>query len=215
MAAAQWQVKEEKDSMTDAVRRTASVFNSEGHSLTVYRLPNDSVWMNFSLAERTTDQIASDKAPLFRVDKNSPHDLESEKRAQEMKLKMDFYSWKPKFINFVIWHGKETDGRSTTLNELMTGATVLFRYYLPTGGYKETSFSLTQAGSAIATALGISQEVDLAKEARIQAMKSEVVAALKACVADRKNFPACNQKLTSCRGEAKDDADLFRACFAK
>lgn len=157
-AHATWNVETKTDSMTDEKRRTAKILNSAGHSLSIYRHSSGAVWVNFSLSNRSLEQLSPDKPPSFRVDKNEPHDIADDKRIQEMDVGLQAYAWEPKWINFLIWHGKESEGRSTTLDQLMLGKSILFRYYLFTGGYKETTFNLDGAGPAIARALGIASK---------------------------------------------------------
>jgi hypothetical protein len=48
------------------------------------------------------------------------------------------------------WHSSEAEGRTKALDELMQGTSVLFRYYLSTGGSKDMTFSLVGARPAIA-----------------------------------------------------------------
>lgn len=213
--AAEWRIIEKKDSMTDELTSSANVVNPEGHSISVFRVPGGAAWMSFSLSRQSSDQISAQKAPIYRIDKNPPTDLERDKRAQAMGLKMDFYKWTPKAVSFLIWHGKESDGRAVVIKQLMNGSTLVFRYYVSNGEFKEATFDIAGAGPAIARALGISQEVDSVAEARIEAYKSEFIAAMQTCTSNLRTFPACNSKITSCRESSQGDAEKFKACFAE
>ena len=53
-------------------------------------------------------------------------------------LGIQAYEWKPKWVNFLIWHGKEDEGIANDFVQLMEGQKVVFRYYLSIGGYKDT-----------------------------------------------------------------------------
>lgn len=215
---AAWQVTTNKDSMTDEIKQSATVINEDGHLLSVYRHPNGSVWVNFSLASRSLDQLAPQQPPLFRIDKNVP-----QKVYQERGHGSQIFAWEPKSVTFIIWHGKEVEGRSETLNQLMQGTSLVFRYYLFTGGYKETTFSLSGAGPAIAEALGIPLNADPTVSANAKAFRKEVLAASKACdqlaagignVIDRRNsFLACMERLKLCATQANYDPEKFRQCL--
>jgi phosphoribosylformylglycinamidine (FGAM) synthase-like amidotransferase family enzyme len=77
------------------------------------------------------------------------------KDAQEMGLGIHAYEWEPKWVNFLIWHGNENESIAKDLVHLMKGKRVVFRYYLSTGGHKDTSFTLKGSVSAITSAIGI------------------------------------------------------------
>jgi len=212
-AHASWNVETKTDSMTDEIKKTAKIVNAEGHSLSVYRLPSGAVWANFSLSNQSLDQLSPQKPPAFRVDKNEPHDIADEKRLQEMGVGVQAFAWEPKWVNFLIWHGKESEGRSKTLDQLMQGKSVVFRYHLFTGGYKETTFSLDGAGPAIASALGISVEADKATAERADEFKRAYLAASKTCQKDMSTFRACFEKVNSCRKQSNNDLATFQQCM--
>lgn len=212
-AFASWKVETKTDSMTDQIKKSAVVVNEQGHSLSIYRHPSGAAWGNFSLSNGSLDQLSSQKPPVFRIDKNAPHDVADEKRLQEMGVGVQAYAWEPKWVNFLIWHGNESEGRSKTLDQLIQGKTIVFRYYLFTGGHKETTFSLDGAGPAIANALGISVEVDKATAERQEEFKGAYLAASKTCQQDMKTFRACFEKVNSCRKQANNDVAAFQQCL--
>jgi len=199
--------------MTDETRKSAVVINEDGHSLSIYRHSSGAVWANFSLSSKSFDQLAPQKPPVFRIDKNEPHDVLLEKRLQEMGSGVQAFAWEPKWVNFLVWHGKEAEGRSKMLNELMQGTSVVFRYYLFTGGYKETTFSLSGAGPAIPEALGIPPVADPAVSENAEAFRAELLAARKACQQDMKTFRPCFERVISCRTQANNDPEKFRKCL--
>lgn len=212
-AYASWNVETKTDSMTDEIKKTAVIVNDEGYSLSIYRHPSGAVWANFSLSDRSLDQLSPQKLPAFRVDKNEPHDITDEKQLQEMGVGLQSYAWEPKWVNFLIWHGKESEGRSKTLDQLMQGKSVVFRYYLFTGGYKETTFSLDGAGPAIARALGISVEADKATVERAEELKRAYLAASRTCQKDKRAFRACFERVNSCRKQSDNDLATFQQCM--
>jgi|GEM_PF-6098399 len=153
---AEWRVKTEIDSMTDKERKEAIVENNLGHSFSVYRLDNAlNVWGSFRLSNKSIDQIDNKNLIIFRIDKNNPVDLSEIARMQD-SLEMHLYSWTPKWITFNIWHGKGNIPNDLILN-LMEGNKIVVRHFSPTGGYKETTFTLKGAKKAISTSLGLKQ----------------------------------------------------------
>lgn len=212
-AFASWKVETTIDSMTDQNKKLAIVTNKKGHSLSIYRHPSGTVWANFSLSNSGLDQLSPQKPPVFRIDKNAPHEVADEKQLQELGVGIQAYSWEPKWVNFLIWHGKESEGRSKTLDQLLQGKIIVFRYYLFTGGYKETIFSLDRAGPAIADALGISVDVDKVTIERQEGFKNAYIAASKKCQQDINIFRACFNKVNSCRRQAKNDESEFQQCI--
>lgn len=213
IASASWKVETRTDSMTDQTNKYAYVINEQGHSFSLYRYPNGTVWANFSLSNGSIDQLSSQKPPLFRVDKNEAHEVSNDKLLQEMGVDIQTYAWEPKWVNFLIWHGKEDEGRSKTLSQLMHGKTVVFRYHLFNGGYKETTFSLDGAGPAIAKALEISLEIDKAVAERQEKFKIAYLAASKKCQQDMKTFRVCFMKVSSCRKHANNEVSAFQQCL--
>ena len=213
-ALAAWTTKTTKDSMTDALKREAVVVNEDGHSLSIYRVPSGEVWANFALSNRSGDQLSPRQAPIYRVDKNEPDDLDLSRRLTERKLGVVLYAWEPKWINFSLWHGKEEQGRGKKMMSLMSGESVVFRYYLGAGGYKETSFTLIGAGEAIAEALGIPLSPDPEAEAKARAFNAAFSAASKACTTGPiPNLRACIEKVTSCQKQSGRDTTAFTACI--
>lgn len=212
-AFASWKVETKTDSMTDQTKKSAVVVNEQGHSLSIYRHPSGAAWANFSLSNWSLDQLSPQKPPVFRIDKNAPHEVADKKRLQEMGVGVQAYAWEPKWVDFLIWHGKESEGRSKTLDQLMEGRTIVFRYFLFTGGYKETTFSLDGAGPAIANALEIAVEVDKATARRQEEFKGAYLAASKTCEQDMKTFRPCFERVNSCRKQANNNLAAFQQCL--
>jgi hypothetical protein len=156
LAAADWKVDKRVDAMTDDIKKKAIVANESGHTFSIYRIfQGGPVWGNFALSEGMFDQVDWRKPPIYRVDKNEPENLARMKEMQDMGLGIHAYEWKPKWVDFLIWHGKEGEGIAKNLVQLMEGKTVIFRYFLSTGGSKDTSFSLIGAAPAISEAIGM------------------------------------------------------------
>lgn len=150
-----WQVITERDSMTDAVERSARITNASGHQLVVFRAANDEVWMTFRLSDRTADTISPEHLIMYRIDKHEAHDVKDLKVVERL-VDRPMLEWQPKWVHFVFWHGKENEIRGS-IDHMMNGKVFLVRYFLSTGGSKETAFSLSGSGSAISRAIGIRQ----------------------------------------------------------
>ena len=216
-ACAGWKIKETTDSMTDKVKKTAYVENSEGHSFSIYRIEKGGpVWGNFSLSNKVFDQIDPQKPPLYRVDKNPPTDLSRAKQLQD-EIGIQAYGWEPKWVNFLMWHGKESGGISADLINIMTGKQIVFRYYLSTGGYKETSFDLEGAREAINNALGIryAPSQDEIIENQIDSL---LLGYQEECRKKNKSYDdaqRCIGRATDCRTDALKvlDITVFKKCF--
>jgi len=202
--------------MTDEARKSAYVTNEDGHTFSIYRISNDGeIWGNFSLSTSVFDQISPQKPPIYRVDRNEPIDLMREKKLQEMGLRIQAFEWEPKWVNFLIWHGKEDEGMADALVQLMEGEKVVFRYYLGTGGYKDTAFTLKGAPSAISKAVGISEKVDHAKQERANEFKKELIAQNKKCRENTSTFKACFSRVNDCRQKSNHDTQTLRQCLGQ
>lgn len=211
-APAQWIVKSHVDSITDQTRKIAVINNSEGHTFSIYRISdNGAVWGNFAISDSSLDQVEWGKPPIYRVDKNKPNDLATLKSLAEVNI--NAYEWKPKWVNFVIWHGKQNEGMGTNLISIMNGKTILFRYHLFTGGYKDTSFSLKGAGPVIASAIGVSQKFDSEKEKSIDEFKTAQGDAVVNCANDMSKVKECTDKALACGKKANFNASAFHGCM--
>lgn len=152
-AAAQWRIESETDALTDEVRTIATTENAEGFTLSLYRLDGQ-VWALFALPRGSLDVLAGDHLPTYRVDKYEPVALEGFRTVQPY-MDRPLYDWQPGWVNFILWHGDEAEGLGGAILQFMTGEEVLFRYWLGTGGYKDTRFSLRGARAIISEALEI------------------------------------------------------------
>jgi hypothetical protein len=150
---------------------------------------------------------------MYRIDKNSPNDLAREKRVQEMGVGIQAYAWEPKWVNFLIWHGKESEGRGETLNQLMQGKFIVFKYFLFTGGNKDATFTLEGAGPAIADVLGISTEANAENEALQTSYKDAFSAAQKICQQEMSTFRICFEKIAKCNKQANRSIAVFQKCL--
>jgi len=206
-----WVIKSKTDAMTDKTRNTAITSNANGHTFSIYRISdNGAVWGNFALSEKSLDQVDWSKPPVYRIDKNEPFDMDVLKRFSRNDSVI--YEWQPKWVNFRIWHGDKNEGVAEDLRHLMTGKEIVFRYYLFTGGYKDTSFSLKGAGPVISKAIDISQKEDPSENSRAE-FKAVTMEAIQSCIKTPMNFRVCADKVTACSKTANLDVGLFNQCI--
>ncbi|MEW6330216.1 MAG: hypothetical protein AB1560_02015 [Pseudomonadota bacterium] len=156
--AAGWVVKTEVDSMTDERTHEAQTVNASGHSLHIYRLGDGSTWITFRLNGKSIE-VLGEKPPMMRVDKKEPFDFQlikdlvrmNRETFRENPIKVA-YRPEPKWVSASVYNGNDLPDRGPIF-DLMNGKKVTVRYYLFTGGYKETGFPLDGAKEAITKAL--------------------------------------------------------------
>lgn len=206
-----WSLKVSTDAMTDQERRIAVTSNAQGHSLSVYRVASGQVWMNFRLSDETLDLISGEKLIDYRIDKHkviSLADFQSLRRYGVITAE-----WEPKWVNFLVWHGKESEGYGQ-IAHMLDGSRLLVRYYLASGGYKDTNFSLIGAGPVIADAIGISANPDrdaVERSQRVHAARAEYI---NRCPTEPIEASLrCRRALATCTPHAQDAAS-FERCVA-
>jgi hypothetical protein len=154
-ANSEWQVLSHVDSMTDELKKAASVTNEAGYKFSIYRIqPSGKVLANFSLPENSLDHISFETPLIYRIDKNEPFDTSIYKSLQEL-VGGNVYEWQPTWVNFYIWSGDIKEGINDQIKDIMRGKKLLIRYYLVTGGYREASFGLDGCAKAISEAIDI------------------------------------------------------------
>jgi len=197
-----------------AVGDVASVRDGEGHTLAVYREQSGAVWMRFSLPATTTHALDRAFTPAFAVDGGAPTSLEST-RNMERTAYVVGYRDSPTSVSYLIWHGIEAQGRSTKLKQLMAAQTSYdFHHRTADGVDRVARFTVSGASPAIARALGISEAVDVAGEARIADYKQVMIAASRQCLV-RPDPQACIERGRSCSEQHSGDAEAFTACFER
>ena len=205
---AQWHVETRTDSMTDKLVKSAVLVNSEGHTLTIYRSEDKSIWAVFRLSSASLDVLAS-TPPIYRIDKLPPNDLGEAKRSKIFHM----FEQEPKWVQWLIFHG-DGPANTGTLRELMDGHTLIVRYFLFTGGNKETTFNITGAKDAISRATGIPSEADPNAATRDKRFH-EVFAELSNKCQSLKGKASvdCALRLGKCAEKANGDPEAMRACM--
>ncbi len=151
---AEWEIKREVDSMADEEEISAVLFNDEGYMLRLYTLDSGEFFCTFSLPANSLDVLSNTQAPMYRVDKNEPCDLNLKVKWQEMVGEKTLYQQEPKWCNFILSIKLDKiEDIFGGLEEFAKGERIVFRYWLFTGGYKETSFIISGAGKVISEVL--------------------------------------------------------------
>jgi len=203
-----WEYSEEVDAMTDEVKRSAFLTNSEGHKFSLYRTePGGSVIANFRLSDDSFDQIDSEKLGLYRIDKLEPVNLVDSKRHSDFMVRTGSpsdatFDWTPKWVNFLFWHGKEDRGLGK-VKQIMAGKKLVFRYYLTTGGAKDTTFNIENGTAEISKALQLSDKtaeeraaIELLQQRRLDFIKEGGADCLQKHQGDRTAFMECVKKVS-------------------
>lgn len=126
-----------------ATYKSAQVRSKDKNILRIDRSSNGPVRAQFTLRPKVTGAFES-KLPIYQVDNNKIHDLQSAKNMKTDKKKNYWILWQ-------IYDGK--GDINDDLLELMNGKEVVFQYYLPGGMIKESIFSLKGAKEAIGEVL--------------------------------------------------------------
>ena len=207
-----WEVEELADPMSDQISKTAVVSNKLGHTFSIYRIPRGSVWGNLTLSEEASDEIDWQKPPIYRIDKHEPKTTSLWNGISDA-VKFFGYGGAPSGFNFLVWHGDADEGLAPDLIRMMEGQEIIFGYFLATGGYSDTSFSLSGAASAISAAIGIPPEIDHLAQRKLQEFQEASAAAMKQCGNDMRNFQACMRRISECRKKANQDSSILNSCL--
>lgn len=216
---AEWKVVTTTDAITDKVMKTALIKNEIGHTFSIYRIkPGGEVWGNFAISEDIFDQIDPQKPPIYRIDNYEPLDLNLFKKMQDSQKAigmdgMQLYSWSPKWVNFAFWQGNEDEGINGKIVELMEGEKILFRYYLFTGGFKDTTFELKGAAEAISEATGIPAKIDHAEQKKIIEFNEAVYAENKKCSKNTAKSKQCSARVGTCKDQSNKNIEKFKSCL--
>lgn len=217
-AQAQWTVRQDKDAMTDEASAAAVVRSQAGHVLQLYRVKDSSVWATFIVSETSSNLIAHDAPIMLRID-SQPHQAFQETPASLRKVGTpSAWQWKPKFVNFKVWHGDDSQGRARVIADLLSGQQLLVRYRISTGGYDDIRFTLAGAKEAIPAALQIPVEPSAENLAAAELSKSrsrQLDAALNDCSAlDPRAAALCIGGVRACMAASNDLAERG-ACYAE
>jgi hypothetical protein len=137
----QWRVAQETPSGSGKRIDVAIVENDSGHSLRLYNDEAQNVRGLFTI-RGGFDIMDPGGCPTYRVDKREPKRVTFEAARCRIVLKQ---------AEFTL--GKSGFGSNRQLRRIMNGNTIVFRYRLGSGNYRETAFTLTGSKYALTTAV--------------------------------------------------------------
>ncbi len=140
-AIAQWRVAQATPAGTVDRIDIAIVENDSGHSLRLFNDETQNVRATFTI-RGGFDTIDPGVCPTYRVDKREPERVTFEEGRCRIL---------PKQAEFTL--GKTGQGRNRKLNRIMNGDSIIFRYRLGSGNYRETRFTLRGSKYALTTAV--------------------------------------------------------------
>lgn len=141
VANAQWRVAQDTPNGAASRIDIALVENDSGHSLRLYSDDTQNVRGIFTI-RGGFDTIDPAGCPTYRVDKREPERVSfGNERCRIL----------PKQAEFTL--GKSGPGRNRRLHRIMNGSSLVFRYRLGNGVYRQTTFSLRGSKYALTTAL--------------------------------------------------------------
>ena len=140
-AIAQWRVAQATPAGTDDKIDVAIVENDSGHSLRLFSDETQNVRATFTI-RGGFDTMDPGVCPTYRVDKREPERVTFEEGRCRIL---------PKQAEFTL--GKTGQGRNRKLLRIMNGGSIIFRYRLGRGNYRETRFTLRGSKYALTTAV--------------------------------------------------------------
>ncbi|MEW8323407.1 MAG: hypothetical protein AB2606_12260 [Candidatus Thiodiazotropha taylori] len=214
VSGADWKVDKNFNDSSKTADSIAIVNNGQGDSFSLYRISNRSeVWTRFKLHGDFTDPADWNTPPMLRIDNNKPINLSRQKDLQVMGVGVDAYKGQQGQIDFLIWHGKESEGLSESLAQIMGGNKLIVRYYLSSGSYKESTFPLTDAETTISSALKISRKASLSAPQKNTTFKEFVLLEIKQCLQQTKSSNSCLKRIKECRSKADKEINKFNSCY--
>ncbi|MCG7973885.1 MAG: hypothetical protein JAZ16_02345 [Candidatus Thiodiazotropha taylori] len=211
---ADWKVDKINNNTSKTADSIAIVNNGQGDSFSLYRISNKGeVWARFKLYGDFTDAADWNTPPMLRIDNNKPISLSRQKDLQVMGVGVDAYKGQQGQVEFLIWHGKESEGLSDSLAQIMDGNKLIVRYFLSSGGHKESTFPLTDAETAISRALKISRKASLSTQQKTTTFKEFVLLEIKQCLQQTESSNTCLKRIKECRSKADEEINKFNRCY--
>lgn len=138
---AQWRVVQEAPEGLDRPIAIAIIENDSGHNLRFFSDENQILRGVFTIRDGF-DTIDPGVCPTYRVDELEP---------ARVGFEQDRCHILPKQAEFTL--GPTSPGENRELRRIMQGSSIVFRYRLGGGNYRETRFSLRGSKYALTTAI--------------------------------------------------------------
>lgn len=143
-ALADWEVITHTDINNNTQTQVAYSKNNEGYSLEIYKDSVGAIRSRFSL-NTALDMFAKRSCPTYQIDTR----LRDNRSINDAPCLTDL-AWS----EFILGYISNENVTSARLNALMNGSTIVFRFMLNNGSYKETQFSLSGSKRATLSVIG-------------------------------------------------------------
>lgn len=144
VASAQWQVNEDARADTVERIRTAFTHNEAGYSLEVYKDSVSAIRLRFSLGDGLL-QFRQGSCPTYQVDNGTPANLSFNSEPCQTGD-----SW----VEYILGSISGNQIKSNLLLSIMNGNTIIYRFQLETGDYRESSISLVGSKRSMSSIIG-------------------------------------------------------------
>ena len=174
-AFAQWQIETFAQDSSQNEIKSAMVKNEEGFELAIFKTVEGVVWLDFSLSDNNFDELSQNELPIFKIDDKKPVKMIRGFTAtivpadegigaivvnkdQSISTDKDFSfnhiiaERLPERVICPIWQG-ESRPHLGTIDALLDGKKIDFKYTLLDDTKGQTSFNLEGAKEAISAAI--------------------------------------------------------------
>jgi len=164
---AQWQV----ETFSKNEIKSAMIRNEEGFELAIFKTAEGIVWLDFSLSDNSFDELAQNELPIFQIDDRKPvkmirgftativpadegieaivvNDNQSISTERDFNFNHIIAERLPERVICPIWQG-DSRPHLGTLDALINGQKIVFKYILLDHSEGQTSFNLKGAKQAI------------------------------------------------------------------
>ena len=172
---AQWEIETFSQGDNQNEIKSAMVRNEEGFELAIFKTTEGIVWLDFSLSDNNFEQLSQNELPIFQIDDRKPvkmirgftativpadegieaivvSDSETISTDRDFSVNHIIAERLPERVICPIWQGDDRPHLGT-INALLTGNKIDFKYTLLDGEQGQTSFVLEGAKEAISTAI--------------------------------------------------------------
>ena len=143
-ADAQWVVANQHLEDAGAVAAIARITNTDGYTLDIYKDGVGAIRGRFSMYAGLV-AIADRSCPTFQIDKQPPGN-----RSINDAPCLSSRRWTEYILGYVV----DKKLKSNYVHSLLNGNSIVFRFRLAAGDYRETEFSLLGSKRSIMTAIG-------------------------------------------------------------
>jgi|GEM_PF-1138864 len=172
---AQWEIETFSQDVNQNEIRSAMVRNEEGFELAIFKTAEGIIWLDFSLSDNNFDQLSQNELPIFQIDDKKPvkmirgftativpadegieaivvNDSETISTDRDFSVNHIIAERLPERVICPIWQGDDRPHLGT-VESLLNGESINFKYTLLNGTKGQTSFVLDGAKEAISAVI--------------------------------------------------------------